>query len=446
MTTRIDWSASGEDQFLSIGGVSLEAKCWGASPDTSLTLVLLHEGLGSVVMWRDFPQRLSEATDAGVFAYSRQGYGKSDPCELPRPLDYMEREARDVLPKVLDAAGIGQAILIGHSDGASIAALHQGFADDDRIRGLVLMAPHFFVEDLSISSIENARVAWRETDLPERLGRYHTDPANAFLGWNQAWLDPGFRDWDITWCIDRFRVPCLAIQGRLDEYGSARQVEVIAERSPATVDVHLLDDCEHSPFRDARSETLDLITAFRSRVSARPEDSRNARDWPFPDQPHVPGKTPRPTESPAFDAAQAAPIYTLDRQWRENAAYLYGIDLYNAGYFWEAHEVWEAVWARAAGNSRERLLLQGLIQLSNACLKILMERREAARRLLEIAREKLSEAAHGGPTVMGVEISVLSAGISTFDDVLTRDCEDADPVLRKRPKLMVRRSDQAGPA
>ena len=443
MTTRIDWSASGEDQFLSIDGVSLEAKCWGASPDDSPTLVLLHEGLGSVAMWRDFPQNLAGAAGVGVFAYSRQGYGKSAPCELSRPLDYMEREARDVLPKVLDAAGIGQAILIGHSDGASIAALHQGFAEDDRIRGLVLMAPHFFVEDLSISSIENAGVAWRETDLPERLGRYHADAANAFLGWNQAWLDPGFRDWDISWCIDRFRVPCLAIQGRLDEYGSARQVEVIAERSPAEVDVHLLDDCEHSPFRDAKAQTLDLITAFLPRVSARSEGGRISRDWPFPDRPHIPGKTPRPTESPAFDAAQAAPIYTLDRQWRENAAYLYGIDLYNAGYFWEAHEVWEAVWARAAGNSRERLLVQGLIQLSNACLKIAMDRCEAARRLLEIAQEKLAEAAHGGPTVMGVEISVLSGGISAFDYVLACDCEDADPVLRQRPTLTVIRQDHA---
>ena len=423
-------------QFLNIDGLSLEARCWGRVPDRSPALVLLHEGLGSVAMWRDFPQKLSEATGLSTFAYSRQGYGKSDPCSLPRPLDYMEWEAKEVLPKVLDAARIERAVLVGHSDGASIAALHQGFANDERIQGLILLAPHFFVEELSISSIENARVAWRETDLPERLGKYHSDPENAFLGWNEAWLDPGFRNWNITWCIDHFRVPCLAIQGRLDEYGSARQVELIAEHSEARVDVHLLDDCGHSPFRDARAATLELITAFISELPKRVEAERVSHEWPFPDQRHVPGQTQRPTVSPAFDAAEAAPIYTVDRQWCENASYLYGVDLYNAGFFWEAHEVWETVWARAAGNSCERLLLQGLIQLSNACLKVVMLRNPAADRLLTIAHENLVEAAHGGPDIMGLELAELSAEVCRFKDkIRARNPANCETLLSKRPML-----------
>lgn len=431
-----DWSAS-DDRHLKINEASLETRCWGAAPSESLTLVLLHEGLGSVAMWRDFPQKLADATGAGVFAYSRQGYGNSDPCTLPRPLDYMEREARDVLPKVLDAVGIERAVLIGHSDGASIAALHQELANEDRIQGLVLMAPHFSVEEISISSIENARVAWRETDLPERLGRYHADPENAFLGWNQAWLDPGFRDWDITGCIDHFRVPCLAIQGRLDDYGSARQVEVIAERSRARVDLKLLDDCGHAPFKDANAETLELVAGFVSGLLQDREPAGASHQWPFPDQRHVPGQTSRPTASPAFDAAQSAPIYTLDRQWRENATYLYGVALYNAGFFWEAHEVWEAVWMRAAGNSRERLLLQGLIQLSNGCLKVVMDRRPAARRLLDIAHDKLTEASHGGAETMGVELEPLASAIRAFAELVDDESRVSEDVLEHRPELNV---------
>ena len=213
-------------------------------------------------MWRDFPARLADRTSCGVLAYSRQGYGQSAPCALPRPLDYMEREARDVLPIVLDAMGIEQTVLIGHSDGASIAALHQREVPDPRVIGLVLMAPHFFVEDLSVESIANARVAWRETDLPQRLGRYHADVENAFRGWNDAWLDPAFRDWDISDSIDHFRVPCLALQGRQDEYGTSRQIDVIAERSAAPVRTEFLDDCGHSPFKDQPEAVLARIQAF----------------------------------------------------------------------------------------------------------------------------------------------------------------------------------------
>lgn len=160
--------------------------------------------------------------------------------------------------------------------------------------------------------------------------------------------------------------------------------------------------------------------------------------WPLPIQPHVPGKSERPTASPAFDAAAAAPAYTVDRMWSENATYLYGIDLYRAGFFWEAHEVWEPVWLRSAGNSRERLLVQGLIQLSNACLKIAMDRPDAAARLLTIAREKISEAALGGATIMGIALTPLADVIAEFASRLAQIApEHAQTLLDHRPSLNV---------
>lgn len=160
--------------------------------------------------------------------------------------------------------------------------------------------------------------------------------------------------------------------------------------------------------------------------------------WPLPSQPHVPGKSERPTVSPAFDAAAAAPAYTVDQMWPENVTYLYGIDLYQSGFFWEAHEVWEPVWLRSAGNSRERLLVQGLIQLSNACLKIAMERPDAAARLLAIARDKVSEAAVGGPAIMGIALTPLADGIAEFAGKLSHIAPGyAQSLLDQRPSVTV---------
>lgn len=264
----LDWDSPNQ-QFTTIDDVSLEVQTWGPPPGSEVTLVLLHEGLGSVAMWQDFPAALADRTGCGVLAYSRQGYGQSDPCPLPRPLDYMEREARDGLGPLLDAAGTQRTILLGHSDGASIAALYAGRHADPRVQGLIVMAPHFFVEDVSIDAIRNARVAWRETDLPERLAKYHARPEIAFRGWNDAWLDPAFRDWDISTAIDGLKVPCLAIQGTLDPYGTAAQIQVIADRSPSPVDLHLLVDCEHSPHREQKEQTLDLVAKFVDRLAGQ---------------------------------------------------------------------------------------------------------------------------------------------------------------------------------
>lgn len=255
------WSPQSEVK-IDINGVSLECRVWGPPPDRAPTLVLLHEGLGSVALWREFPQTLATATGLGVFAYSRQGYGQSDACLLPRPLDYMQREARDVLPHVLEQAGIQDYVLVGHSDGASIAALQQSLAPNPRVKALVLIAPHFFVEIPALESIRNVRTAWRETDLPQRLGKYHADAENAFLGWNTAWLDPGFQQWNITDSIDAFSVPCLAFQGDMDEYGTTAHLDLVAERSPALVQTHVLAESGHSPQKDQPEETLRLIADF----------------------------------------------------------------------------------------------------------------------------------------------------------------------------------------
>ncbi len=260
-----------DDGHIEIGGARLEYRMIGPRPDAAPTLLLLHEGLGAVSMWRDFPDRLAAATGCGVFVYSRAGYGGSDPVPLPRPLTYMHDEARDALPDLIDAVGVRSGLLVGHSDGASIATIYAGSdaADRDRIRGLVLMAPHFFVEDISIESIAAAKTAYETTDLRTRLKRYHGDNVDcAFWGWNGAWLDPGFRAWDIREYLRRVNVPALVVQGRDDEYGTLDQVRAAEAECPAPVTVEVLDDCSHAPFRDRPEATLAATAAFVRRLLA----------------------------------------------------------------------------------------------------------------------------------------------------------------------------------
>ena len=261
----MDWSP-GSRLWLNVDGARLEARCWGPAPGDAPIIVMLHEGLGSVGLWRDFPEQVAAATGLGVFAYSRQGYGASDPCTLPRPVDYMSDEAVRVLPPVLDQAGIGRAILLGHSDGGSIAAIHAGTVHDPRVRGLILLAPHFFVEDVSVQAIQAAQVAYDTGEQRARLARHHRDVDAAFLGWNQAWPNPAFRDWDITDTLDHIQVPVLAIQGHQDPYGTAAQVQVIEDRMYAPAEVHLLDDCGHAPHQAQTRQTMDLIQDFIARL------------------------------------------------------------------------------------------------------------------------------------------------------------------------------------
>jgi pimeloyl-ACP methyl ester carboxylesterase len=261
------WQTEGPGRLV-VNGVGLETRCWGPAPDAAETIVLLHEGLGSVALWRAFPGRLSEVTGRGVFAYSRRGYGQSDSVPLPRPLDYITREAVDVLPSILSAIGLRRGILVGHSDGASIAAEYLGNVEDHRINGLVLMAPHFFTEPGGLASIAAAREAYKTGDLRSRLQKYHADVDGAFRGWNDAWLDPGFNAWTIEESLDYIRVPVLGIQGRDDQYGTLAQLQVPESRLYAPFEALVLDDCRHAPFIDQPDRTLAAIAGFCARLQS----------------------------------------------------------------------------------------------------------------------------------------------------------------------------------
>lgn len=255
--------------FLEIDGARLEYRLWPGSTRSGAGLVLLHEGLGSLAMWRDFPQQLNAATGLSVFAWSRAGYGNSSPVALPRPLTYMHDEADRWLPPVLDATGFSDYVLIGHSDGASIAVVHAGGAADRRLRGLVLMAPHFFVEEVTVASIERAKSAYDAGGLRVRLERYHGGNVDAaFRGWSDAWLDPGFRAWSIRDHLLCIHVPTLLVQGGADEYGTLAQIKAAAASIPAPVTSIILSDCGHWPHRDKAKATIDAIAAFLAPVMA----------------------------------------------------------------------------------------------------------------------------------------------------------------------------------
>lgn len=261
----VDWSASPKTR-LSVSGTSLEYACYGPPPDRSATIVMLHEGLGCVARWRDFPKAVAERTGLGVFVYSRRGYGQSDPADLPKPLDFMAREAVDTLPEILDAIGFQRGVLLGHSDGATISAIYAGSVQDHRVRGLILMAPHFFTEPMGLQEIARTRDSFDTTDLADRMKKFHQDPVGAFRGWADTWLDPGFRAWNVSEVIDYLRVPVMVIQGREDQYGTLAQVEEVQERSYAPVDVMILENCRHAPHQDQPERTLDAIAEFVERL------------------------------------------------------------------------------------------------------------------------------------------------------------------------------------
>ena len=257
-------------------GASLEWALFGPDDPGLPIIVLLHEGLGCLALWRGFPGQLADHTGYRVFAYSRAGYGRSDAAPLPRPLDYMTREALDCLPDVLAAIDAPGYVLLGHSDGASIAAIYAGRVADDRLCGMVLLAPHFFTEPQGLAEIAAARDMFETTTLKARMAKYHTDPVATFRGWNDAWLDPGFRAWNIEAVIESFRVPVLALQGREDQYGTLAQIEALRRKSPAEVELVVIDDCRHSPHLDQPEATLEAISAFLNRLpAAYPATGRN---------------------------------------------------------------------------------------------------------------------------------------------------------------------------
>jgi pimeloyl-ACP methyl ester carboxylesterase len=251
--------------FVRAGGHRLEYR-W-AHPHAAQTandrpvLVFLHEGLGSVALWKRFPDAVAEATGCRTLVYSRYGYGRSDRLQDSRAVDYMHREALEVLPELLDALSIRAPVLVGHSDGASIALIHAG-AGNREVRGVLAMAPHVFVEEVSITSIAAAKVAFETTDLAARLGRYHDDVASTFRGWNDIWLHPDFRAWNIEACLAGIRCPVLLIQGEDDEYGTLAQLDAIARGVGAGAHIVTFADCRHSPHVDQRDATLHAIETF----------------------------------------------------------------------------------------------------------------------------------------------------------------------------------------
>ena len=250
-----------------VGDGALETAWWGPGPAEAATLVLLHEGLGSVALWRDVPELLAASTGCGVFAYSRFGYGVSDAVPLPRQMTYMHREAEVVLPEVLRAAEIERAVLLGHSDGGSIAAIYAGLGHAaPALLGLVTIAAHFIVEELNIASIRRIKAEYGTGTLRRRLARYHRDVDAAFRGWNDAWLDPRFGGFDISGFLPGIRVPILALQGEVDPYGTVEQLRLFEANVRVPITTKLIAGAQHSPHLEAKDATLAAITGFVAKL------------------------------------------------------------------------------------------------------------------------------------------------------------------------------------
>jgi pimeloyl-ACP methyl ester carboxylesterase len=278
---------------------NLEYVWRGPGPEEAPTLVFLHEGLGCVEMWRDFPERLSAQTGCGALVYSRAGYGKSDPVEGTWPVRFMHEEALAVLPKVLDAFAVREAILVGHSDGGSIGIIHAGGVGDPRVLGLILEAPHVFVEEVGLESIREIAELYRgggagrmpanrpqdagapngapngapggapggASSFKERLARYHGAQVDqTFWGWNDVWLNPAFRSWNIEEYLPRIKVPVLLIQGEGDQYGTREQLRRIEAGCQGSVRTVMLKTCGHSPHLDQPERALAVMKKFVGEV------------------------------------------------------------------------------------------------------------------------------------------------------------------------------------
>ncbi len=241
-------------------GEPLEVREIRLSTRAAPTIVFLHEGLGSVSLWRDFPDRVADATGAGVLVYSRHGYGQSSLLVESRKADYMHREAQVVLPELLKRKNIRKPILFGHSDGASIALIHGGCGHP--VAGLILEAPHVFVEEISLRGVAAAANTFRTTDLPAKLARHHRDAGKTFWGWHDIWANTAFRDWNIESFLPTIDCPTLLIQGTQDDYGSIAQIEAIGRNVNGRTENLLLADCGHSPHRDQTHAVLERVVGF----------------------------------------------------------------------------------------------------------------------------------------------------------------------------------------
>jgi pimeloyl-ACP methyl ester carboxylesterase len=246
--------------FLNASGHRLEYAWHGGARSEAPPIVMVHQGLGSLALWKDFPQRLADATRRRVLAYSRLGHGKSDPLAGPHGVDFMHAEALEILPQLFDSLGVYNPVLFGHSEGASIALIHAARAHRP-VAGVVALAPHVFVERYGLDSIAAARRAYLDGDLREKLARYHDDVESAFWGWNDIWLHPDFVAWNIEALLPEIACPVLAIQGVDDEYGTMEQLDRI-ERGVRGARRLELAACGHSPHRDQPDAVLAAVTSF----------------------------------------------------------------------------------------------------------------------------------------------------------------------------------------
>jgi pimeloyl-ACP methyl ester carboxylesterase len=250
---------------LCVGNQRLEYEWFGPGPSQAPTLVFLHEGLGCLAMWRDFPAQLAACAGCGALIYSRSGYGNSTPSAGRRTSGYLHHEARNVLPEVLRAFNIKRPILIGHSDGASIALIYASTITC-AARALILEAPHVFVEDVTLEGIRRTGELYRHTDFARKLARWHGDQTDAmFWNWYDTWLSPEFRDWNIEAGLPRITCPVMVIQGEDDEYGTKAQVDAIASQVAGAVEVLMLPDCGHTPHRDQREQAARAMIHFLER-------------------------------------------------------------------------------------------------------------------------------------------------------------------------------------
>ncbi len=251
---------------ITIDAMTLEGKWFGPQPPVAPTIVMLHEGLGSLTTWRDFPAQVAEATGAGVFAYSRSGHGHSSLATLPRPIDALHREAQEVLPRVLNEIGFRRGILLGHSDGASIVTIFAGRVQDARISGIVLIEPHFNVEEKNLNSIRQMVATYESTDLRARLARHHSNVDAMFSAWSQMWLDPRFESFDITPELPLIRVPMLIVKSKDDPYSTMAQVHLAETRCRCPVETVVVPGVDHSPHRSNPKQTLDAIAKFANNI------------------------------------------------------------------------------------------------------------------------------------------------------------------------------------
>jgi pimeloyl-ACP methyl ester carboxylesterase len=255
------------EQRMRVLGKELEVVWHGPKPADAPTLIFLHEGLGCIRMWQNFPERLTAATGCGALVYSRAGYGASDPCDLPRPLDYMTDEGLSVLPELIAASGIHECVLIGNSDGGSIAIIYAGGTPALPLRGVITMAAHVFCEDISVQSIRQARIDYETSLLREKLKKYHgANTDTAFWGWNDAWLHPDFLKWNIEEFLPGISVPFLGIQGENDKYGTKDQLDAISRGIKGDIETLMVPECNHWPHLEHPELMLAVMSQFIGKV------------------------------------------------------------------------------------------------------------------------------------------------------------------------------------